>query len=390
MKVVRLRFVGRALGMRLVTGLFVAAIVATAASMGGPARAQAVAGFDVCDVNGAGRVVAVADVHGAYDQFVAILKTAGIIDASGHWAGGQTQFVQTGDLIDRGPGDRKVLDLMMRLEREAPAAGGRVYPLLGNHEVLAMLGDMRYLNPAECEEFRTPNSEALREAYYDRLLADTRSERRASGRPLDEAAFLQQFLKTVPLGFVERQAAFGPAGVYGKWLRQHDAVVRINQVVFVHGGISPATVKLGCAEINKRVHAELTTDFDEVVASQERSLIAGQDGPLWYRGLAELGDKALAREVGAVLAGFKAKAIVAGHTVRKDGRVQVRFDGRVFQIDTGMLSSVYTGGRASALEIKDGTFTAIYLDRREHLSGSSDRPSGSASRANAPAAGPGL
>jgi hypothetical protein len=278
----------------------------------------------------------------------------------------------------------------MRLEREAPAAGGRVYPLLGNHEVLAMLGDMRYLNPAECEEFRTPNSEARREVYYDRLLADMQNEGKASGRPLDEAAFRQQFLKKVPLGFVERQVAFGPAGEYGKWLRQHDAVVRINQVVFVHGGISPATAKLGCAEINKRVRAELTTGFDEVVASQERSLIAGPDGPLWYRGLAELGDKALTRDVGAVLARFKANAIVGGHTVTTGGRVRVRFDGRVFQIDTGMLSSVYAGGRASALEIKDGAFTAIYLDRRERLSGSTDRPSGAASRADAFAGGPEL
>jgi hypothetical protein len=340
--------------------------------------------------NGAERVIAVADVHGAYDQFVAILKTAEIIDASGHWAGGRTQFVQTGDLIDRGLGDRKVLDLMMRLEREAPAAGGRVYPLLGNHEVLAMLGDLRYLNPAEYEEFRTSTSEVLREAYYGRLLADMQNESKASGRPLDEAAFHRQFLKKVPLGFVERQLAFGPSGEYGKWLRQHDAVVRINRVVFVHGGISPATAKLGCAEINKRVHAELTTDFDKVVASQETSLITSPDGPLWYRGLAERGGEALTREVGAVLAGFKANAIVGGHTVKAGGRVQVRLDGRVFQIDTGMLSSVYTGGRASALEIKDGTFTAIYLDKRERLSGPSDRPSGAATRADTSAAGPGL
>jgi hypothetical protein len=370
--------------------VFVAAIVATTAWMDPAARAQAPSGFDSCDVNGAERVIAVGDVHGAYEQFVAILKTAGIIDPSGHWAGGQTQFVQTGDLVDRGPGDRKVLDLMIRLEREAPAAGGRVYALLGNHEVLTMLGEVRYLNPAESEEFRTPNSEALREAYYDRLLADVRNESKAAGRPFDEAAFRQQFLNNVRLGFVERQAAFGPAGEYGKWLRQHDAVVRINQVVFVHGGISKAVAKLGCAGINKRVHAELTTDFDKVVASQEKSLIAGPDGPLWYRGLAELGDKALTREVGALLARFNANAIVGGHTVTKGGSVRMRFDGKVFQIDTGMLSSAYAGGRASALEIKDGTFTAIYLDKRERLSGPSDKPAGAASRADTSAAGSGL
>jgi hypothetical protein len=39
----------------------------------------------------------------------------------------------------------------------------------------------------------------------------------------------------------------------------------------------------------------------------------------------------------------------------------------VFLIDTGMLSSHYTGGRSSALEISGETITAIYTDGREVL-----------------------
>ncbi|HEX7612833.1 MAG TPA: metallophosphoesterase [Candidatus Limnocylindrales bacterium] len=322
-------------------------------------------------------MVAVADVHGAYDQFVAILRAAEIIDADGHWAGGRTHFVQTGDVVDRGPDSRKALDLLMRLEQEAPKVGGRVYALLGNHESAVMLGDVRYTSPAEYEAFRTPDSEAVRERYYERSLTDRQNEVKASGQPFNEAAFRAEFLKKTPLGFVERQVAFGPTGEYGKWLRQHDAVVRINQVVFVHGGISPATAQLGCMAINEGVRAELTTGFEKTLASPLSSLVSGPDGPLWYRGLAELDENAFAPQIDSVLAQLKARAMVGGHTVVAGGHVNVRFRGKVFQIDTGMLSSVYAGGRASALEIKDDTFTAIYVDGRERLSVSGRRDTGS-------------
>ncbi len=379
MKDVRLRRSASALLVRLATGLFVALIAAAAARPGAPTAAAASleAGFDPCDVNGVERVVAVADVHGAYNQFVAILRAAEIIGADGHWAGGHTHFVQTGDVVDRGPDSRKVLDLMMRLEQEAPKAGGRVYALLGNHEAAVMLGDVRYTSPAEYEAFRTADSEAVRERYYERRLTDMRQAATASGQALDEAAFRAEFLKKTPLGFVERQVAFGPTGEYGKWLRQRNAVVRINQVVFVHGGISPSVAEIGCTAINEGVRAELTTDIEKMLASQESSLVAGQDGPVWYRGLAELDENAFAPQLDAMLTKLKARAIVGGHTVVPGGRVRVRFGGKVFQIDTGMLSSVYTGGRASALEIKGDTFTAIYVDGRERLSVSGRRDTGS-------------
>jgi len=163
MKHVRLRRPPGRFLIRLATGLLVAAVAAVAAPLAAPLLPSSPSqAFDPCDVNDAERVVAVGDVHGAYDQFVAILRAAEIVDADGHWAGGHTQFVQLGDLVDRGPDSRKVLDLMMRLEREAEKAGGRVYPLLGNHEVAVMLGDVRSTSPAEYEAFQTPDSEAVR------------------------------------------------------------------------------------------------------------------------------------------------------------------------------------------------------------------------------------
>jgi Calcineurin-like phosphoesterase len=64
-------------------------------------------------------IVAIGDVHGAYDDFVGILQHVGLIDRQNHWAGGKATFVQVGDLIDRGPKPREVLHLMMAL---APCA----------------------------------------------------------------------------------------------------------------------------------------------------------------------------------------------------------------------------------------------------------------------------
>ena len=98
-------------------------------------------------------VVAIGDVHGDFDDFVAILQHTGLIDKQNHWTGGKTTFVQVGDLLDRGPKPREVMDLMMALEKEAAQAGGRVVSLLGNHEMMNIMGDLRYVTLRELCQF---------------------------------------------------------------------------------------------------------------------------------------------------------------------------------------------------------------------------------------------
>jgi hypothetical protein len=304
-----------------------------------------------CEIDGIERIVAVGDVHGAYDRFVAILRTAGVIDDRLHWAAGKTHLVQLGDIVDRGPDSRKALDLMQRLEAEAPHAGGQVHALLGNHEVARMLGDLRLVSPGEYAAFATTDSDTIRRRFIESLPASTR----------DDA------LKDTPLGFVEMRIAFGPNGVYGKWLRMHQAVVKLNGVLFLHGGISPAVAALPCAVINDTVHEDLTGSLDKTIAAPLKTLTARVDGPLWYRGLAEQPDT-FAPEVADILSKQQARAIVIGHNVVPGGRIAVRFGGTVVLIDTGMQQAYVPTGRASALEISHGEFTAIYEDRRDVLS----------------------
>src|SRR5688572_22136123 len=92
---------------------------------------------------GVRRIVAFADVHGAYPELVSVLREAGVVDEALRWQAGETHLVSTGDLVDRGADSRKVLDLLMRLEGEASKAGGAVHVLLGNHEVMNLVGDLR-------------------------------------------------------------------------------------------------------------------------------------------------------------------------------------------------------------------------------------------------------
>jgi hypothetical protein len=307
----------------------------------------------------------VADVHGAYDRFVAILRTAGLIDGRQRWSGGRAVFVQTGDVTDRGPDSRRVLDLLRRMETDASRAGGRVHALLGNHEVMRMLGDLRYVSPGEYAAFRSIDSEELRERYYRAILAEATARAKASNQPFDETAFRSSFLEQTPLGWVEMQIAFGPKGEYGRWLRGRDTMVKINGVVFLHGGISPAVAALGCAAVNATVRLELNAAPAPLAL---QPLAVREDGPLWYRGLALEDETAFAPAMDAILLELNARAIVVGHTVTEDGRLRPRFGGRLVQLDTGMLGgSFYPTGRASALEIRDGQFTAIYEDKREAL-----------------------
>src|ERR1700674_1948756 len=111
-------------------------------------------------------VVAIGDVHNDFDDFVAILRHTGLTDQQNHWTGGKTTFVQVGDLLDRGPKPREVMDLMMALEKEAVQAGGRVVGLLGNHEVMNIMGDLRYVTPVNYASFADGNSEKRQKAAF--------------------------------------------------------------------------------------------------------------------------------------------------------------------------------------------------------------------------------
>jgi hypothetical protein len=361
-------------------------------------------------------VIAIGDVHGDFDDFVSILQHEHLIDAAHHWTGGKTTLVQVGDLLDRGPKPREVLDLVMALEQEAPKAGGRVVSLMGNHEAMNIMGDLRYVTPANYTSFTDGDSEKRQKAAYQEYVKwrNKHSDLLAElPQPMELTE--SEWMARHPAGFVEHREAFSPKGNYGKWLREHSAVAKIEGVVFLHGGLSPAVASTKLDAINSHIRDEIKQfdadkqymveerlilpffNLQEITAVVQAEIIAERkgrvtadskrqerllqflkypewlsvrvDGPLWFRGYDQWTDEEGAAQIDKLLKAYQATHIVVGHTVQKTGRIRPRFDSKVFLIDTGMLSSYYPGGRPSALAIRDNArFTAEYMDQQVLLS----------------------
>jgi hypothetical protein len=373
-------------------------------------------------------VVAIGDVHGDFDDFVSLLQHTGLIDAQHHWTGNKATLVQVGDLLDRGPKPREVMDLLMALEKEAPKAGGRVVSLLGNHEMMNLMGDLRYVTTQNYASFADSNSEERRKSAYQQYVKWRNSHAPLIAElPQPMEITEAEWMARHPVGFIEQRDAFSPNGSYGKWLREHSAVAKIGDVIFLHGGIHPnlAHLKLDTInahirdeikafdsgkqelvdqnvilpfftlqEISAAVQAELTAERKSRVSSDEQKqaklirflglgdwLSVRVDGPLWFRGYDQWSEEEGAAQIGKVLESYNAKRIVVGHTVQKGGTMRPRFNNKVFLIDTGMLSSYYPGGKASALEIQgDSKLTAKYMDQQVVLV----EPAGAALGAGAP------
>jgi hypothetical protein len=391
------------------------------------------ASHGVAQTGGPARVVAIGDVHGDFDAFRGILEHAGIVDAAGRWIAGRTTLVQTGDLLDRGSKARAVMDFLIDLEPQATAAGGRVAGLLGNHEMENLVGEGPDVTPAIYATFADEQSEERRQSAYDAYvkLCAARSAQLPRPTPrIYEALSKDAWMAAHPPGFVEYREAFGPQGRYGRWLRTKPALLRVGDTVFMHAGLDPGRAPRNLEDVNTQVFAEIKRFDATRSAMVERKLVlpfftltevleaaqvearanaaarppsgGGADGfeslpppdplglqgllrigasplfdpngPLWFRGFATWSADVGEAQMANLLRRYGVAHFVVGHTVTPTRRITPRFSGTVFLIDTGMLSSVYPGGMASALEIRDGRFTAIYADQRATVFEADSRP----------------
>jgi hypothetical protein len=371
------------------------------------------------------RIVAIGDIHGSIDGFTSILKTTGLIDGSKKWTGGRTQLLQTGDYMDRGEGTRAVLDLLMALEPQAKVAGGRAFALLGNHEVMNLIGETRDVTREIFATFADANSEKRRQQAWENY-ANLAAAKAAKGEPVPSvyAQTREAWLTTHPLGFAEYKEAFSPRGKYGAWLRGKPIVTEVSGNIFMHAGINPANAPAKIDDLNAQVRDEIkrmdqfveklidlklaTREFtlpeilqvasgeiglaNAVIAAAKEAgkepdrkrinvplLMEAQEvmkvdswvsinpeGALWYRGLSTVKDDPAGGPFAVLLQKYGAKRFVTGHTPQQGRAITVRFGGRAVLIDTGMLSEVYKG-RASALEIDGDKLTAYYEDGKVSL-----------------------
>ena len=324
------------------------------------------------EYTGVKTVVAVGDLHGAYDEFVKILRFTKLIDERNHWIGGTTHLVQMGDIIDRGPtvpgrrGAKDIYDLIRRLEAEAVAAGGRVHMLLGNHEEVALLGlsfDYEgYVTPEQFKSFLPPDYRRKAEQAF----------RRRAGPDSELTPYWEGLMKDP-----EAQAVYFSSirGSYGLWLAAHNAAIKIDGTVYVHGGISEAYSAIGLRTINERISTALRRVVRGDFGVPE--ILYDTQGPLWYRDL--IRDEAILAggEFDRILSNLGARFMVVAHTPTQDSLTLAKLDhygGRLWAIDTG-ISEIF-GGRLAALRVEDGRFSVVEVIDEDKSPGRGRRPVG--------------
>ena len=265
--------------------------------------------------------MAIGDLHGDLLATRAALRLAGAIDDKDHWIGGKLVVVQTGDQLDRGDGEHAILDLLDRLADEARAAGGALIPLDGNHEVMNVQLDFRYVTDAGFKDFAA-----------------------APGAPDPRAGALPEAQRS-------RAGAFAPGGPFAKRLARRGIIAVVGDTVFVHGGLLPKHVRYGIDRMNREVSAWMDGSAREIPA-----IVTAEDGPIWLRRYSAAADADDCRVLKETLAMIPARRMVVGHTVQRGG-ISAACAEQVWRIDVG-LSSFY-GGKTEVLEIAGDAVRAL-------------------------------
>ncbi|ALZ75260.1 metallophosphoesterase [Rheinheimera sp. F8] len=264
------------------------------------------------------RWAAISDIHGQYDLMIRLLQAANIIDADRNWQFGRNQLVIVGDVMDRGNQVTSALWLLYDLQQQAARAGGAVHLLPGNHETMVLRGDLRYVHP-------------------------------------DYQQVAEKLHTTLP-------ALYGEHSVLGAWLRQLPLFVRINDMLFVHGGISAEFAALQ-ADNQTDTHT-LQHQFQqswgrsktELALQPQQQLLQGSAGPLWYRGYFAKDNPVDRSVLQQQLKRFGAEQIVVGHTSMQD--VYSHHGGLVYSVD----SSIKKGKNGAVLHYIDGRYLRSGLD----------------------------
>jgi hypothetical protein len=265
----------------------------------------------------ADRIVAIGDLHGDMRATDAALRLAGALGADGHWAGGKLVVVQTGDQLDRGDDEPEILDLLDRLASEASAAGGALYTLNGNHELMNIQGDFRYVTPDGFRDFAATPPDGLHERE----------------------------ILSYPPGKRGRAAALLSGESVAKRLAEHPVVIQVGDNVFVHGGLLERHLRRGLGRINREVRSFMRAPSGEGAPR----IVTDEQGPLWLRIYSDgIPSASACKELASVLEHLSAKRLVVGHTVQEQG-INSACQGKVWRVDVGLSRSY--GGSPSVLEI---------------------------------------
>lgn len=281
------------------------------------------------------RLLAISDIEGNFNAFYSLLVENGVMDAQYRWIFGDGHLVLLGDFVDRGDNVTQCLWLIYKLEQEALQAGGRVHYILGNHEVMNLEHDIRYVHRKYLSLAQQLSGKMVIAEAFPYLLSDE--------------------------------------NVLVQWLRTKNCIEKIGDALYVHGGISPEllTTKLKLTEINTILHTYLRQipKAGEPIKDEKMAVVVGDAGPLWYRGLVNKnGDgqqKATIEKVNQALHYFKVKKIVVGHSIVEN--VSADYNGKVIRIDVKHATNKRTGKTQALLIENNKTFRVNDLGERIKL-----------------------
>jgi hypothetical protein len=250
------------------------------------------------------KLLILSDIEGSFQGMDKLLRTGGVIDDRFKWIFGKGHLVICGDLFDRGEEVTACLWLLYKLEEEARARGGYVHVILGNHEIMNLSEDTRYVHPKYLK-----TATLLGKTYLDFYTVNTE---------------------------------------FGRWLRTKNIIERIGDNLFVHAGVSQAINEsdLSLKEINKRAQPFYDMyGYDSILnKGKVVPLFDGNTSPFWYRGYF-LAPHASISQVDSTLRLYKVKHIVVGHTIVDS--IQSLYDGKIIAIDVN-----YHVGNYEALVIE--------------------------------------
>ena len=289
----------------------------------------------VVALTGTSEIDAIGDLHGDLPVAVAVLRAAGLISPNPAgspaylWTGGSKVLVSVGDIIDKGPDAIGIIDMLIALEPQAAAAGGRIVVTLGNHEAEFVA------NPREAKTSQF-NAELTQRGYDPSAVAAGQT-------------------------------------TYGKWLLTRPVAALIDGWFFCHGGNTRAMSAAQIAAVYRRDFSPTGRPrFSDAFLIGPHSLLEAREW--WYSDSARTPTQTLDLD----LARLPARHIVFGHDPRhlrfpddpaadrEKGTMVARYDGRIFLIDVGMSHAMgYSSG--SLLRIVRGasdTATQVMPDGR--------------------------
>ncbi len=259
------------------------------------------------------KFLAISDIEGNLEAFVMLLTDAQVMDSNYNWTFDDGHLFFVGDMFDRGTNVTECLWLLYRLESQAIAMGGKIHFVMGNHDIMNLIYDFRYV----AQKYIT-NSQLLDETLESIYATDTE---------------------------------------LGRWLRTKNIIEKVEPFIFLHGGVSPEVnaLNLSYDDINYWGRYRM----DNPCQTNECNIINGGSdyGLYWYRGMAE--EDLSQQDISNFISNLDGDMVVLGHTVFEN--VTLLYEDQVICIDMDHEEN-YMNGFMSAFYYENGNLFDFHTD----------------------------